>query len=622
VGLTLLFDLVAVFGFGLLLTLLYQTQRNLLGHPSRLFLVLFAGLYLGIGIANLLRHGGVVDLLGRYEFLAELLFPPVFLFFVFPVFTLYVFSIFMRRDMVRRLQAEEDIRISESRYRQLFENSLEGRCLLRDGKVVSANDPFLELFGVNSLDNLSGTPLVQQLHAAQRQRFLNCIEAQVGDRQECGREFVIERADGEQRTVEMLCSSVDAGRDALVQLAFHDITEMKRFEQEIEHTRLFLQSVIDGITDAVMVIDSRYRVMLMNEAVSQLYSVPREAGVSRFCHQISHNSEIPCDQNGEDCPLSKVIAGGKPVLMVHRHLRHDGSPVMLEIAASPIISADGAIQGIIEVGRDVTEKMRLAEEKKRFEERVLHEQKEQSVAVLARGMAHDFNNLLGTVQGNVELLQMDAVSGQQPFLTSINHAISRMVELTSQLSAYAKEGKYQEKEIHLAEKVEKALKLIESQQPEGIVVKKNYADDLWPITADPAQILQLLLNLLQNALEAIDERRGRIEIKLENREKMDEWECSMHQQHPAGDYVHLRISDNGPGIPEQLKNSLFEPFVSSKALGRGLGLAAALGIAHNHGGCITAQSIPDRGSTFHVFLPSSGSCVRLGAGVFRHADAN
>ena len=603
-GLTLLFDLVAVFGFGLLLVLLYQTQRNLFGHPSRIFLTGFAALYLGIGIANMLRHGGIVDVLGKYEYLAELLFPPIFLFFVFPVFSLYIFSIFMRQDMVRRLQAEEDIRVSESRYRQLFENSLEGRCLLRNNRVVSANDTFWQLFGSDHAEEFMAAPLEQFLPDTQRDRFMRCLESQVGRRQECCREFEIQRPDGQRRAVEMLCSSVDAGNETLIQCAFHDITEMKRIEREIENTRLFLQSVIDGITDAVMVIDRHFRVKLMNRAVSQLYAVPAQAVERRFCYQISHDSDRPCAEQGEACPLNQVIESGKPVMMVHRHRRHDGSPVMLEIVASPIIGADGVVNGIIEVGRDVTEKLRLAEEKKRFSARIMQEQKEQSIAVLARGMAHDFNNLLAMVQGNVELLQMDGSERQKKPLDLIGKAAGRMVELTSQLSAYAKEGKYQEKVIRLSDKVEEALQMLGSDLLTDIEIEKSIPGEQWTVTADPAQILQLILNLLQNAIEAIGKAKGTISITIENRPQMDEWECSQHLEHPPGDYVHLRVVDSGQGIADQMQHTLFEPFVSSKALGRGLGLAAALGIAHNHGGCITAQSIPGRGAVFHVFLPA------------------
>ncbi|MEJ2690725.1 MAG: PAS domain S-box protein [Deltaproteobacteria bacterium] len=601
---TLFFDLIAVFGFGLLLLLIYQTQRNLFGHPSRLFLTAFAGLYLAVGVANMLRHGGIVDVLGKYEYLAGLFFPPVFLFFVFPVFSLYIFSIFMRQDMVRRLQAEEDIRVSESRYRQLFENSLEGRCLLRDNRVVSVNDMFLQLFGSNDVEKFMKARLDEYLLQNERERFQLCVEAQVGKKQECCREFEIQRADGKRRTVEMLCSSVDAGHETLVQCAFHDITEMKRIEREIENTRLFLQSVIDGITDAVMVIDCHYQVKLINEAVSRLYAVPSQIEGLRYCYQVSHNQDKPCGESGENCPLAQVIATGRPVMMVHRHRRHDGSPVMLEIAASPIVGLDGKVSGIIEVGRDVTEKLRLAEEKRRFSARILQEQKEQSVAVLARGMAHDFNNLLAMVQGNVELLQMDAGSRQAKHLDLIANAAARMIELTSQLSAYAKEGKYQEKALRLSDKIEEALQMLGSELLTDIVIEKNIPEDQWAILADPAQILQLILNLLQNAIEAIDKEKGNITIAIENRQQMDEWECSQQVEHRAGDYVHLRIADSGRGIPEKMQQTLFEPFVSSKALGRGLGLAAALGIAHNHGGCITAQSVVGQGAVFHVFLPA------------------
>jgi signal transduction histidine kinase len=135
----------------------------------------------------------------------------------------------------------------------------------------------------------------------------------------------------------------------------------------------------------------------------------------------------------------------------------------------------------------------------------------------------------------------------------------------------------------------------------GIRVIHELSPDLWPITANSSQVEQVLANLITNACESMADG-GTLALRTENMHRQA-WACSTHRLHPAGDYVHLTVADTGHGMDDQVKRRIFEPFFSTKFLGRGLGLAVAMGIVRDHSGCIDIESQVDKGTEIHVYLP-------------------
>ena len=289
---------------------------------------------------------------------------------------------------------------------------------------------------------------------------------------------------------------------------------------------------------------------------------------------------------------------------MHTHKLADGTEYSVEIGASPIIGTDGEITGIIEVGRDITEKLRLEEEERKFRGRLFQQQKDQSIALIAKGIAHDFNNLLGTVIGNVDLLQMGTAPKEDEcgIVEAIGSAAHRMSDLTTQLLAYAKGGTYKLERFVLNSLILQTLKFSHTGEASKIRLKHNLAKDLWPILGDPGQMKQMLVNIYSNAFEAMEEIEGTLTVVTSNVTKETEWECPLSTVHPGGDYVCIDISNTGPGIPEDIAKQVFEPFYTTKTLGRGLGLAAVAGIVQNHGGCVSFKN-HTAGTTFHILLP-------------------
>ena len=242
-----------------------------------------------------------------------------------------------------------------------------------------------------------------------------------------------------------------------------------------------------------------------------------------------------------------------------------------------------------------------------METRLHQQQRQQSIATLAGGIAHDFNNMLMGVLGSAELLKakLPPASKEREFAATIIETSRRMATLTHQLLDYSRQGTYEHTTIRPNVIVQSTVDLIRKDLPPGIELTVTLADDLWPVIADKDQLGQVIMNIIANAVEAIEKTGGRIGIRAENVPAKASWECPLGQ-HPSGDYIHLSISDTGPGIPRDMQKKIFEPFYTTKFMGRGLGLASSLGIIQNHGGCLSVESEKGKGSVFHVYLPRGG----------------
>ncbi|MFC1837559.1 PAS domain-containing protein, partial [Thermodesulfobacteriota bacterium] len=384
----------------------------------------------------------------------------------------------------------------------------------------------------------------------------------------------------------------------------HNITELKEVQNELEATRAFLQSIIDGVTESIMVIDINYRIRLINKASNKLHAVELPLTDNHLCYMISHHSNEPCHGDEHPCPLKKVIETKEHVSLVHRHKRANGTEYIIEIGASPIFDKNGEVTGIIEVGRDITEKLRLEEEEKEFRARLFQQQKDHSIALIAKGIAHDFNNLLGTVIGNVDLLQMGTLPKEEEcgVVEAIGSASHRMSDLTTQLLAYAKGGTYKLEQLVLNPLILETLKFSQTGTATTIITEHHLDQDLWPVVGDPGQMKQMLVNIFTNAFEAMEKEGGILTVISSNIDKKEDWECPFNNVHPAGEYIGIDISNTGPGIPQDIYKQVFEPFYTTKTLGRGLGLAAVAGIVQNHGGCVSLESDTNK-TTFHILLP-------------------
>jgi PAS domain S-box-containing protein len=285
------------------------------------------------------------------------------------------------------------------------------------------------------------------------------------------------------------------------------------------------------------------------------------------------------------------------------HLRKDGS----RFWASGVMTSlrqNGRIRGYAKVVRDFTDRRRL-------DEAVRQTQKLESVGVLAAGVAHDFNNVLTAILGNVSLVRrrlgsLNVDSGLDELLVAAERAGNRAADLVKQLLNYAGKGRREIRPVDICQVTRDALAIVRASVSKKITIRTDVPEDCPSIQADVGQLQQLVLNLVLNAAEAIGDDHGQVFVRVRVREVPEE---ELKRLYPGFSlsrrpYTQIEIQDNGVGMDEQTLSHIFDPFFTTKFMGRGLGLAAALGIVRAHGGGIAVESERGKGTTFSVLLPA------------------
>jgi two-component system cell cycle sensor histidine kinase/response regulator CckA len=230
----------------------------------------------------------------------------------------------------------------------------------------------------------------------------------------------------------------------------------------------------------------------------------------------------------------------------------------------------------------------------------------ESLGVMAGGIAHDFNNLLVGILGNASLLAETVHPDDRAIAAAIVLAAERAADLTRQMLAYSGKGRFVIEVLDLNALIQENLTLLRATLSRSLSVEFELGCEACAIEVDRTQINQVIMNLLMNASEAIGDRPGRVVIRTGAIDRADSWlSPRLHEVVPAGRYAFLEVEDNGEGMTAETLKRIFDPFFTTKFTGRGLGLAAVLGILRGHRGDVEVFSEPGMGTTFRVFLPLS-----------------
>ncbi len=391
----------------------------------------------------------------------------------------------------------------------------------------------------------------------------------------------------------------------LILVAFEDITDRKR-AADARYRRLF-----ESARDGIVLIDARTaEIMDVNPYVERLFGYSRNSLVGRTFWETEPMQNVPTMRSALQQIRDQGVSRFDDLVLRNS----EGAELHTEVIANVYWEGDRqAIQFNI---RDVSER-------KKFEHELQETQKLESLGLLAGGIAHDFNNLLTGILGNASFAYTE-LPPEEPMrarLREIIQASERAGFLTRQMLAYAGRGRFVTETFDVGDLVRETSTLVRTSIPKTVDLVLNTAPDLPPIEADPAQIQQIIMNLLINAGEAIGEnKQGRLEIRTSIREfdAREAAELFRPEHSQPGVYIQLEVKDNGPGMDEATKARIFEPFFTTKFTGRGLGLAAVQGIVKAHGGAIRVYSTPGHGTTFLVFLPAkSASAVEVRAAKIR-----
>jgi PAS domain S-box-containing protein len=381
---------------------------------------------------------------------------------------------------------------------------------------------------------------------------------------------------------------------------FRDITERKRAEEEVKEQKEILKAVIESISDGILVVDEKGKVTHTNERFAEMWQIPKKLVETRDDNKLL---DYVLDQLQEpEAFLSRVRQlYESSEESFDAILFKDGH--MCERVSFPLMR-EGNIVGRVWAFRDITERIRVEEEKRKLEKKLQHALKMEAIGTLAGGIAHDFNNILAAVIGYTELVSDDVPKNSIAMknLQQVLQGAARAKELVKQILTFSREDEENRKPVLLANIVNESLKLLRASLPTTIDIRSTIASPLHPILASQTQIHQVMMNLCTNAAYSMRENGGILEVTIK---EIDLDPDSIGQKNlEPGRYQQLSVSDTGAGIPPGIINRIFEPYFTTKKSGEGsgMGLAVVYGIVRNHGGEITVYSEPGKGTTFHVFL--------------------
>ena len=494
-------------------------------------------------------------------------------------------------DLEEVISAEETLRESEQRYRELLDLAPVAIAVYSEGRIVFTNPAGVRLLGAESeaqVVGMSMTDVIRPDNWKQTQSRMNRMIA--GEKGLYPVEEVFVTLNGAPIDVEVIAAPLTFKGKPSIQLIVTDITNRTR--AEAEHERLI--AAIEQATEMVILADAAGIVQYTNPAVETVSGFSRAEAVGQPVSALLKDAREVASHD----QLRRILAAGKGWQGSFVNTRKDGKHYTEEGTISPVYDASGRIISYVAVLRDTTAQREM-------EDRLRQAQKMETVGQLAGGVAHDFNNMLQVISTYAEmsLALADAALPLHKYLLEIQRAAQRSAEMTGQLLAFARKQTVSPKILDLNDSVASARKMIQRMIGEEIDLAWIPGHDLWKIKMDPTQLDQVLANLAVNARDAIG-GVGKLTIKTEN-VALDAVFCAAIPDTSPGDYLLLSVSDNGCGMDKDTLSHLFEPFFTTKAPGKGtgLGLATVYGIVKQNNGFINVQSKKGEGSTFKVYLP-------------------
>jgi PAS domain S-box-containing protein len=500
-------------------------------------------------------------------------------------------------DVTDRKKMEEALRTSEERFRLATKatNDAIWDLDLKTG-TVRWNETYATHYGRPPETSDSWQWWIDNLHPEDRECTVEDLLAAIGsDKNSWACEYRFRRVDGGWAYIyDRAYIGRDASGDAWrIVGAMQDLTDRKQAEAALRESEERFRRVFEEGPLGLGLVGKDYRFLKVNSALCQMVGYPEEELVQKSFVDITHPDDLQADAELSE----RLFRGDIPFFRLQkRYVRKTGEIIWINLTASLIRDRCGAPLYGIGMVEDITEL-------KRAQEEALARQKLESLGVLAGGIAHDFNNLLGSISAQSEVLMGELQDSEsRESVSKIESVAARAAEIVRQLMVYAGQESATLELVDLAAVVREMLPLMNVSASKNAAFEVRVPDGLSVIRANVTQIRQVLLNLVTNAAEALGDKQGVITVRLSeirpHKSIVDET-----LQPPGGHCLRLEVSDTGCGMTEQIRAGIFDPFFTTKGAGRGLGLAAVQGIVRSHGGQISVESSPGRGSRFEIILP-------------------
>jgi PAS domain S-box-containing protein len=508
-------------------------------------------------------------------------------------------------DISGQVEIEQELKGSEESYRGLFDNATEAIYILDQNSVfLDVNKSAEKMYGYKKDYLISNTPeIVSAPDKNDMAKVASYIELAFKGGSPTF-EFWGKNKSGFVFPMEVHLSLGNYfGKKVIIAFA-QDITERKKAEDTLKISEKSYRGLFDNATDAIYIQDFEGKFLDVNKTVEKMYGYDRSFFIGKSPAILSAPGKNDLEHVGK---LIQKTVEGQPQSFEFWGIRKNGEifPKEVRLKRGIYFGQDA----IIAFAQDISARKQAEEERVKLEAQIQHTQKLKSLGVLSGGIAHDFNNLLTGILGNVGLaeLELPKTSPALANLKRIETSSIRAADLCRQLLAYSGRGKFVVKALDLNEVVEEMGSLLVTSISKKVVLKYNFYDDLPAVEVDTAQIRQVVMNLIMNASDAIGKKSGIISITTGAMKCKDAYlhTTFLNDNLTEGVYVYIEVSDTGAGMDKETQAKIFDPFFTTKFTGRGLGLAAVLGIMRGHNGAIKIYSEPGKGTSFKVLFPCS-----------------
>ena len=559
----------------------------------------------------------------------------------------------LKREIAEREKVEDALRESETQYRQLvnFAPAAIYEFEFATERFLSVNDLLCVYTGYSREEILRMSPLALLTKDSQRLLTERLKKIEAGIKVDSNPVYEIVNKQGNHRWVMLNVNwSYENGRPVRAKVVAQDITELKNAQDalkkthdelemrvrertaELEKTNRELSDEIDERRKAqkALLEEKKKYSELVNYAPAGIYEI--DFIKSRFvkvndviCSYLGYTEEEMLSMNSLEIlteeskrifldRLQKIMAGKRVPENVEFQIRKkNGDKLWVQLTAR-YIKENGVLKGARVIAHNISEQKKAAEEKATLQSQLQQAHKMEALGTLAGGIAHDFNNILSAIIGYTELAQANTRPDSETYdnLEAVLKAGKRARDLVAQILTFSRRAERERAPAQLRMIVEEAVKLLRPSLPSTIDLRLSPQSDGF-IMADASQLSQVVMNLCANAYQALPDSSGKIEVTITD-VNIDAF-SPLRPRLRRGSYIRLTVGDNGRGMSESLINRIFDPYFTTKEVGKGtgLGLAVVQGIVRSHDGVITVSSQLGKGSTFDVYLPLIEDYTEKGA---------
>jgi PAS domain S-box-containing protein len=516
------------------------------------------------------------------------------LFFIFPLLYIFLFRP-LSLHIIERKKAEVALSESEKKYRTLFEQA---------GDSIVIIDP--ETRGLLEFNDMAHESLgytreeFEKIKISDFEFYENEQEVKKRAKKVLMKELDTFEAkhrtkSGEIRDLHISNKAVTIYGGTFLLSIWRDITDIKKIQKALRDSQERFRELAELLPETVFEMDANGYLTFVNHKTFDHFGYTQQD----FNRGLNCFDMIAPDDRQRAMENAKKILNGESIeLNECTALKKDGSTFPAMIHSSPIYRK-GKPAGLRGFLIDITAR-------KRLEAHLQQTHKMDAIGTLTGGIAHNFNNILGIIMGNMELV-LDDVPEWNPAhfnLEEIKTASLRAKDIVRQLLGFARTTASERKPIKLIAVIKDSLKFLRTTIPRSIDILQNMHPIADTVLADPTQIHQVMINLGTNAAQAMQKTGGILKIEIQN-VVLDRKSAALYPDLKMGNYLQMTVSDTGPGIVPEIRNRIFDPYFTTKEVGKGtgMGLAVVYGIVKSHGGAISVDSKVGKGATFNILFP-------------------